>query len=95
MQAENLVNESSSNNAEYSKPQTASFQEDFREILQDVKRLENCDIVFSDNVIRIDERTIVDRINSICIISVKNRQREITGYVVFNLTDLITKTIHG
>ena len=70
-------------------------KEDFAELLRDVKRVENCNIDFSDNIVRIDERTIVDRIKNVCIISVKNTQGEITGYIVFNLTELIRKTIHG
>ena len=94
MQAENLVNDEflpiNAQNSNNDNIEASSVQEDFTPILEDVKRLENFDIEFSDHIIRIDERTIVDKLNNIFIVSVKNMQREIMGYIIADLLDLET-----
>ncbi len=57
-------------------------------ILKNAKEMENFEIDFSDQTVAIDERIIVDKVNNVFTIAVKNFHKEVVGYLLADLDDL-------
>lgn len=63
------------------------MDEYIKDFLEDVKNIENFDVVFSEDLEKLDERTLFDKQNKIILICVKNLQKESVGYILADCED--------